>query len=191
MAKIKINKQLRLSDLIQWGLDNDIKNEFYRACDSKRNLSEVYFDTSGIPQFSSTVSKNDVFNVEIDELIMEDTVIPSILEINENKGNTESVQIHENMSIEDIKKKYKEKDYIGKTLHFLKDDTVILIWKDGKIVEWLKFITLNLGANIVNQETVKEAILGHSTFTGVNIWIHTFRTYRRTKVFRNENIVKI
>lgn len=135
MAKIKIKKQLRLPELIQWGFENVIKNEFYRTHDSKSDLVEVYFDTTGTPQFSSTVNKNDVFTVEIDILIMEDTIIPSILEINDNKGDTESLQIHRNTSIENIKKKYENQSFMGKSLHFLKDDIVILIWKDGKIVE--------------------------------------------------------
>lgn len=38
MAKVKIKKQLRLPELIQWGFENDIKNEFYRTQINEKEL---------------------------------------------------------------------------------------------------------------------------------------------------------
>lgn len=58
--KIKTKKQLNLPQLIEWAMENDVRNKFYRTYDSEGNISEVYFNIMGLPQFSSMVDKSDI-----------------------------------------------------------------------------------------------------------------------------------
>ena len=77
--KIKTKKEMNLPELIEWGFENDVTNTWYRASNVEEYISEVFFDATGLPQFSNTVNKNDTFTVEVEEEITEDTVIPKLL----------------------------------------------------------------------------------------------------------------
>ena len=125
--KIKTKKQLNLPQLIEWGFENDMKNKFYRTYDSEGNISEVYFNITGLPQFSSMVDKSDIFTIVVEEEITEDTVVPKMVSI--GRINQNETGIH----------------YSCKTSQFLDnedfnyyvlndDDTLTLIWRDGKLV---------------------------------------------------------
>ncbi|MGO1819746.1 MAG: hypothetical protein ACTH0S_08675 [Senegalia sp. (in: firmicutes)] len=78
--KIKTEKQLNLPQLIEWGFENDITNEWYRATNDKY-ISEVFFNISGLPQFSDTSDKSDLFTVEVEEEVTEDTEFKSMVEV--------------------------------------------------------------------------------------------------------------
>ena len=73
MPTIKRKVEMNLPQLIEWGFKNDVTNTWYRASNVEEYISEVFFDATGLPQFSNTVNKNDTFTVEIEEEITEDT----------------------------------------------------------------------------------------------------------------------
>ena len=77
--KIKTKKEMNLPELIEWGFENDVTNTWYRASNVEEYISEVFFDATGLPQFSNTVNKNDTFTVEVEERIDEDTKINKLL----------------------------------------------------------------------------------------------------------------
>lgn len=121
--KIKTKKQLNLPQLIEWAMENDVRNKFYRTYDSEGNISEVYFNIMGLPQFSSMVDKSDIFTVEEEIEITEDTVIPGMLTIYDN-GVT---HISNNKSLSNLSKTYLKSVYI------MNDDyTMTLFWTHEK-----------------------------------------------------------
>ena len=87
--KIKTKKEMNLPQLIEWGFENDVTNTWYRASNVEEYISEVFFDATGLPQFSNTVNKNDTFTVEIEEEITEETIIPKMLVVGRFDGYEE------------------------------------------------------------------------------------------------------
>ncbi|XVK95993.1 hypothetical protein AABC03_01200 [Staphylococcus nepalensis] len=97
--KIKTKKQLNLPQLIEWGFKNDVTNTWYRASNVEEYISEVFFGATGLPQFSNTVDKNDLFTVEVEEEITEDTELNEIFLITNNSIYSER---YYNYSINDV-----------------------------------------------------------------------------------------
>lgn len=124
MVKINTKKEMNLIELINWGFENDVHCKSYITSDEDGNVSEVTFDACGIPRFSSMVSKEDIFTVEIEEEITEETKIPEMLEIFQDNDGTQWF----GNSIEQVKDDFSRE-------FWLKDgDTMTLIWKDGELV---------------------------------------------------------
>ena len=87
--KIKTKKEMNLPELIEWGFENNVTNTWYRASNVEEYISEVFFDATGLPQFSNTVNKNDTFTVEVEEEITEETIIPKMLVVGRFDGYEE------------------------------------------------------------------------------------------------------
>ena len=123
--KIKTKKEMNLPQLIEWGFENDVTNTWYRASNVEEYISEVFFDATGLPQFSNTVNKNDTFTVEIEEELTEDTVIPEMLVIFSD-------------GVTDLTNNKRLNDLSGtnlKSAYIMNDDLrLILIWRDGRLV---------------------------------------------------------
>lgn len=124
--KIKTKKQMNLPRLIEWGFNNDVTNQYFRANDARGNISEVYFNVTGLPQFSSMVDKQDTFTVEVEEEITEDTVFSELVGLRAD----DSYWKYENTCINDFNLEVINAIYIPND-----DLTMTLIWKDGKLVE--------------------------------------------------------
>lgn len=113
---------MNLLELIEWGFKNDIKNAVYNT---KNGLS-VNFSFDGKAVIGYAFSKEDTFTVEIEEPITEDTVIPEMLTVYD-EGIT---HLTNNKSLNDLIKNNLKSAYI------MNDDLrLILIWRDGKMVE--------------------------------------------------------
>lgn len=134
--KIKTKKQLNLPQLIEWALENGIKNTYYVS----ENRHIVTFDENGFLE-NATLPLNAIFTVKVEEEITEDTVIPKLLTTFEtinvkNKVRYQRVRIDENYTIKlmlNITEVHREP---VETLHIVNDDgTHTLIWRDGKLVE--------------------------------------------------------
>ena len=124
--KIKTKKEMNLPQLIEWGFENDVTNTWYRASNVEEYISEVFFDATGLPQFSNTVNKNDTFTVEVDEPITENTVFELMIEITDSCPNC----LWEEASVED----WKDED--SKEFHAYIDGKFKLIWtKEEGLVE--------------------------------------------------------
>lgn len=124
MVKINTVKKMNLIELINWAFENDVHCKSYITNDEDGNVSEVTFDVCGIPRFSSMVSKEDTFTVEVEEEITEETVFKRFYEY--TKG--QSFMIYENTSISKIK------DEVSKEFWMKDGNTLTLIWKDGELV---------------------------------------------------------
>ena len=126
MPTIKRKVEMNLPQLIEWGFENDVTNTWYRASNVEEYISEVFFDATGLPQFSNTVNKNDTFTVEVEEELTEDTVIDEMLLVYDN-GVT---HIAENKNLSFISKGNL------KSAYYMNDDLrLILIWRDGELIK--------------------------------------------------------
>lgn len=124
--KIKTKKTMNLPQLIEWAFKNDITNEWYRATNDIEYISEVFFNISGLPQLSDTVDKSDLFTIEVEEEITEDTVFDKKEQYTENGWRNLTYKC----SINDVKDEFSKEFYI-----YDDDGKMTLIWRDGKLVE--------------------------------------------------------
>ena len=129
MPTIKRKVEMNLPQLIEWGFENDVTNTWYRASNVEEYISEVFFDATGLPQFSNTVNKNDTFTVEVEEEITEDTKIHKMIELSD-KGLLGGTGLYINSTVNQAKTNESLAFYI------VNDDlTMTLIWKNGRLVE--------------------------------------------------------
>ena len=128
--KIKTKKQLNLPQLIEYIWDNDIKNECFRRLNIGP-FEYVWVNEDSNIEFDDYMlfRKNDIFEIEIEEEITEDTVIPILIE-RRDFGNELTYSRYEYIRIKDIKEE-------SSTLFYIENDdkSLTLIWRDGKLVE--------------------------------------------------------
>lgn len=125
--KIKTKKQLNLPQLIEWGFENDVTNTWYRASNVEEYISEVFFDATGLPQFSSAVDREDIFTVEVEEEIDEDTRLDKLVV----RYRNDDIYIFPQERINDFKN-----DSSIVAFYIPNDDlSMTLIWRDGKLVD--------------------------------------------------------
>lgn len=126
--KIKTKKQLNLPQLIEWAMENDVDNTIFIG---KKNLYNVCFNKNGLMYFNTTspIPTGEIFTVEIEEEITEDTVIPKMLV---KFKNPDTYGRFKNDSINgfEIEEGNIEAFYIVND-----DKTLTLIWRDGRLVE--------------------------------------------------------
>ncbi|MEY8599928.1 hypothetical protein [Staphylococcus shinii] len=127
--KIKTKKQLNLPQLIEWAWDNGVRNVTFRGLDKKGYVVSISINDKG--EFTSDwrISKNDLFTVEVEEEITEDTVLPTLIE-RRDFGNELTYSRYEYVRIKDIKDR-------SSTVFYIENDdlTMTLIWRDGRLVE--------------------------------------------------------
>ena len=142
MVKIKTTKQLNLPQLIEYAWDNNVKNERYRCSDSNP-YEYVWINENSDVELDEdmSISKNDLFTVEVEEEITEDTVIPKLMTTfrktcsNDDFGY-QRVRIDEDFSIKLMLDKTEAHSEPVETLHTVNDDgTHTLIWRDGRLIE--------------------------------------------------------
>lgn len=123
--KIKRKVQLTLLELIEWAFENNITRRWYRANNTEGYISEVFFNfPRGLPQFSSTVDKQDTFTVEIEEEITEDTELSEMMVIFSD-GTSD---LTNNKSLN-----YLIRETSLKSAYIMNDDLrLILIWTHDK-----------------------------------------------------------
>lgn len=139
MQKVVIKKEMNLSELIQWGFNNTNKVESKTFISKIRlgtmDRSSVQFSTDGHGvRIDGGVTDKDIFIVEVEEEISEETVIPILLQVYTNftESNIFS-EIYENKSIKDVLKD--DVTSLVKTFHLVKEDGEhVLIWKNGKVI---------------------------------------------------------
>lgn len=121
--KIKQKKRLNLPQLIEWVEKNEVRNHVFIS-DIDRN--EVEINIHGCI-FCKYITLKDTFTVEVEEEITEDTVIPEMLTIYFNGDS----RIQNNKRLNDL-----NTTYHIKSAYIMNDDLrLILIWRDGKLVE--------------------------------------------------------
>ena len=139
MQKVVTKKEMNLSELIQWGFNNTKKVESRTFISETRlgtmERSSVQFSTDGYGvRIDEGVTDRDIFIVETEEVISENTVIPVLLQVYTNFTETDTyAEIYENKSIKEVLDD--EVISLVKTFHLVKEDGEhILIWKNGKVI---------------------------------------------------------
>nr|DAL43018.1 MAG TPA_asm: hypothetical protein [Caudoviricetes sp.] len=130
MAKIKRKVEMTLPELIEWGFKNNIRNREF-VC-NQASYKSVIFNLNGWSEFSGEYSylPQDIFTVEIEEEITEDTIFPSLLKIFEKEDNKTSACVYRDTSISSSESKNRTLTY-----YLINNDgTLTLIWKDGELV---------------------------------------------------------
>ena len=133
MVKIKQKKQLTLSQLIEWGFENDITNKEY-VC-NEHKVKSVIFNLGGFVEFSDEFSYNphDTFTIEVEKEITEDTKLLLMERFIGGMGYA-CYTSHRSTIKECLKRSPKE----CTTTHFYienDDRELLLIWRDGKLIE--------------------------------------------------------
>ncbi|RXS23213.1 hypothetical protein EUA47_03000 [Staphylococcus saprophyticus] len=126
--KIKTKKQLNLPQLIEWALENGIKNTYYVS----ENRHIVTFDENGFLE-NATLPLNAIFTVKVEEEITEDTELDLIERfIVNNKTYYTNPQ---KMSINTCLGAAPD-DIIATHFYIENDDReLILIWRDGILLK--------------------------------------------------------
>ena len=127
--KIKRKKQLNLSQLIEWAMENEIKDRMF--------LSKCYcvgFDRHGFIYFNSstTIPLDTMFTVEVEEEVTEDTKLDLIERF--IGGMDYACYTSHTMSIKECLKR-SPSDCTTTHFYIENDDReLVLIWKDGKLI---------------------------------------------------------
>ncbi|QQV88010.1 hypothetical protein [Staphylococcus phage PMBT9] len=130
MVKIKTIKKMNLPELIQWCWDNDITFKTFFG----GQKSAIYFDRLGQVSIHGSVPIYKTFEVEIEEEITEETVIPDLIELFEHTGGIDAIA-HSNASIHKIIRGADEDAMSAVSLYMLNNDmTMTLIWHNGEMV---------------------------------------------------------
>ena len=127
MPTIKRKVEMNLPQLIEWGWENSITNLSFRGHDEEGDSVVASFNDKR--EFTSgwCISKDDIFEIEVEEEITEDTDIPRLITRNTHGCYRE----WKNESVNSFNLELIEAIYI------LNDDlTLTLIWtKDKGLVE--------------------------------------------------------
>ena len=141
MPTIKRKVEMNLPQLIEWGWENSITNLSFRGHDEEGHLVVASFNDKG--EFTSEwrISKDYIFEIEVEEELTEDTVIPKLMTtfkkyyLKRDFGY-QSVRIDENYPIKLMLNRAEEHKEPIETLHVVNEDgTHTLIWRNGKMVE--------------------------------------------------------
>lgn len=122
MVKIKTKKQLNFPQLIEWAMENNIKDTVFLT-----KAYSVGFDIHGFIYFNSstTIPLDTMFTVEVEEEITEDTQISKLAHYSVFGFKTTK----SNASINE------EKSGNSIAFYIMNDDkTMTLIWRDGKLI---------------------------------------------------------
>lgn len=80
MVKIKTKKQLTLPQLIEWAWNNGIRDRVFHTTKDKRGLFyQVSFSEEGTFYADDELSYDDIFIVEVEEEIREDTILDKLV----------------------------------------------------------------------------------------------------------------
>ena len=122
--KIKRKVQLTLPQLIEYAWNNDVRGKRFETVTQEGPPGVVRVtDGRGI-SIDRNVFKDELFTVEIEECIMEDTVIPEMLTIYFNGDS----RIHNNKRLNDL-----NTTYHIKSAYIMNDDLrLTLIWTHEK-----------------------------------------------------------
>lgn len=129
MPTIKRKVEMNLPQLIEWAWDNSITNLSFRGHDEEGDLVVASFNDKRELTSGWCISKDDIFEIEVEEKITEDTVFDNLIEINElidfkKEGVLGGVHLYKNSSINQVENDKSVAYYI------INDDLeMTLIWK--------------------------------------------------------------
>lgn len=132
MMKIKVKKEMNLLELIEYIKKNEIADKVF--FDNKGKGKVVVGDDRYL--YMTDLNLTDTFTVEVEEVITEDTKIPTLIELFVS-GYGQIIHTYYRTSIrEAVGEVVKGVDASPKAFYILNDDmTMTLIWEDGEMVE--------------------------------------------------------
>lgn len=113
--KVKTEKQLNLPQLIEWVMENGIKNNYYVS----ENRYIVTFDENGFLE-NATLPLDEIFTVIVEEVVDSDTVLDNIYTVNVEVGNSHTTY-YKSKSINDVKT-----DEINIVYTILQEEAIVL-----------------------------------------------------------------
>ncbi|EGQ2942696.1 hypothetical protein EAF28_03925 [Staphylococcus pseudintermedius] len=130
--KIKVKKEMNLHELIKWAWENDVKGKTFKSNRGKK----VKFYSIGGFNVMEPIWGHDIFTVEAEEEITEETEIPVLVELFMS-GLDEIIHTYHRTSIgEATGEVHKGAEALPTAFYMLNDDmTMTLIWKDGELVK--------------------------------------------------------
>lgn len=132
--KITVKEQLNFQELINYIYENNIKYEAYLP-NADTDVNTVWVGNHDIEfDDDSCITKDDTWTVEREIEITKDTKLSSAL-VGLDKNDW--FMVYHNRSIKDIKRdfRYDDKTKIS-TIHLINsDESHVLIYKDGELVE--------------------------------------------------------
>lgn len=133
--KIKQEKKFTLPQLIEWAMDNDVRDRSFLT----ENAYCVGFDRHGFIYFNSnrTMPLYQTFAVQVEEEITEDTVLPKLLERWKRTDEDGAFRYTEH-KYKNINKILSANDAMVQLTHFYTendDDELVLIWREGEMVK--------------------------------------------------------
>lgn len=128
--KIKRKVQMNLPQLIEWAWNNGIRDRVFHTTKDKRGLFyQVSFSEEGTFYADDELSYDDIFIVEVEEEIREDTEFEKLYYTTILSRIVES-------SCTTIQSSLKHIAVEPIAFYIMNDDlTLTLIWRDGKLVE--------------------------------------------------------
>ncbi|HCA7513380.1 TPA: hypothetical protein K8013_001180 [Staphylococcus pseudintermedius] len=130
--KIKVKKEMNLLELIEYIKKNEIADKVF--FDNKGKGKVVVGDDRYL--YMTDLNLTDTFTVEVEEVITEDTKIPTLIELFVS-GYGQIIHTYYRTSIrEAVGEVVKGVDALPKAFYILNDDmTMTLIWKDGELIK--------------------------------------------------------
>ena len=133
MPTIKRKVEMNLPQLIEWAWENPKQVERRTFKSDKRDSfgknAEIYFTNCGHGFYTHRVTDKDTFTVEVEEQIDENTELIALVELS-SRGLLGKTTLYRYKSINDVI------DNQSVVFYILNDDqTMDLIWKNGKLVE--------------------------------------------------------
>ncbi|HDH7097491.1 TPA: hypothetical protein PJA89_002608 [Staphylococcus aureus] len=132
--KIKIEKEMRLDELIKWARENPDLSQ-----------GKIFFSTGfsdGFVRFHPNTNKCSTssfipidipFIVDIEKEVTEETKFDRLFEVYEFRERAYMSALHTNTS---IKERLENTSFPTKAFYILNDDlTMTLIWKDGELIK--------------------------------------------------------
>lgn len=122
---VKIKKQFTLPQLIEWGFENDVTGAMFS--DDIDKAKRIRFEVGILVSIHGDMNKEDIFTVEVEEEIREDTRLDKLVV----RYRNDDIYIFPQERIDDFKN-----DSNIVAFYIPNDDlTLTLIWRDGKMVE--------------------------------------------------------
>ncbi|WP_438329353.1 hypothetical protein [Staphylococcus pseudintermedius] len=129
--KTKTKKEMNLHELIQWAWENDVKGKTFKSNRGKK----VKFYSIGGFNVMEPIWGHDIFNVEVEEEITEDTILPSLLVVHKDEDYIGATH-WKYRSIRSLKEKLVSSDIKPMAFYVLHHDaSMTLIYKSGGMVE--------------------------------------------------------
>ncbi len=133
MMKIKVKKEMTLSELIEWARENPELSRGKKFFETRFSDAFVYFQSTTDRYLSfGYVSIDASFIVEVEEEITEETKFDRLFEVYEFLEGGYNSTLYANASINE---RLNDTFFFVKAFYILNDDlTMTLIWKDEELV---------------------------------------------------------